>query len=106
MSSFCLPLQPVYPGRTRLVYTARSERRVVYGIVDPHQLTQGVVLVCHRYIVPGLARYVASVVVGVRQVERVRPAALRYRRYQRCRRIRPRVLFLDIKPPLFLVQYL
>ena len=42
----------------------------------------------------------------VRQVERVRTAALRDARYQRCRRIRPRVLFLDIKPPLFLVQYL
>ena len=33
-------------------------------------------------MVEGLARYVAPAVVGVRQVEHVRPAPLRYRRDQ------------------------
>ena len=56
---------PVYPGRTRLVYTARFERRVVYGIVYPYQLAQGVVLVSGNVPVPGLARYVAPAVIGV-----------------------------------------
>ena len=47
-------------------------------IVDPHQLTQGIVFVRGRYIVPGLARYVAPVIIRVCQVERVRSAALGY----------------------------
>ena len=89
MSSFCLPLQPVYPGRARLVDPARSECRVVYGIVHPHQLAQGVVLVCGRIPVPGLARYVPSVVIRVRQVERVRSAALRYAGDQGSGGVRP-----------------
>ncbi len=78
MSSFCLPLQPVYPGRTRLVDPARSECRVVYGIVHPYELAQGVVLVRGRVPVTGLARYVAPAVVRVRKAERVRAAALGY----------------------------
>ncbi len=49
---------PVYPGSPRLVYPARLERCVIYGIVHPHELTQSVVLVRRRVPVPGLARYV------------------------------------------------
>ena len=73
---------PVYPGSARLVCPARFECRIIYGIVDPYELTQGVVLVRSRVSVTGLARYVAPAVIRVRQVERVRSAALRYRRYQ------------------------
>ena len=95
---------PVYPGSARLVYPARFERRIVYGIVHPHQLSQGVVLVSGNVPVPGLARYVAPVIIRVRQVERVCSAPLGDGLYKGSRRIgavRSRALYVPVLRIIF-----
>ncbi len=48
----------------------------IIGIVDPNELSQRVVLVSSRHAVPGLAGNIATTVVGVAEVQRVRTAAL------------------------------
>ena len=73
------------PVRTNYVLLQYALSYTLYAIIYPYELAQSVVLVSRNVPVPGLARYVAPVVIRVRQAERVRSAALGYAGDQRCR---------------------